>query len=53
MHFDINGAKIYSRNPSLIRPQAQPHYAAYDMSVNKDEKGVVHYLQQGLVFDGD
>ena len=53
MHFDVNRAEVDCWDPHLIRLQAEPHDTADNMSVDKDEKGVVHYLQHGLVLDSN
>ena len=53
MHFYINCAEINCRDPALVGFEAEPHDASDDMSVDKDEEGVVHNLHEGLVFNRD
>ena len=53
MNLDSNISKIDCRNPLLISFEPQPNYTSNNVSVNEDQKGIVHYLHQGFVLNCD
>ena len=53
MNFGVDGTKIDGWYPALIRLEREPHDAADNVRVYKDQEGVVQHLHHGFVLNRD
>ena len=53
MTLDVDTSKVNSGDPAFISFEGQPHNAADNVSVDKDEEGIIHDLHHSFLLHVD